>query len=342
MRLICALQYPTPMRYQSWWFDELPKHFREYFGEVVVLGLNDLNRIVYQNDEMFSPIDAAIEFEHNQIQDFMSMELREDDALWISDISFPGLFCNVLYHKRPKHVFGYCHATSLNRYDYFQPVRKSKFATETAHSKLFDKIFIGSNYHKNKLGWKWDNVEVVGLPDPPVIKRVNCEKRYNVVSVCRPSIQKVNKKLEKKVERALGLKIVRKEVNSWEEYSRFLSESMILLSTTKEDTFNYTIVDAIKCGCIPFAPWGMAFPELIGRPYMYNSADELIKRIGVILDQTHCYDSSGYANIDLEGFSQYNPYYYCVPQLRCQNLVDNFYENVCESMHELILGELTQ
>ena len=166
-RLIYVPQFPQPMRYQQFWAIEFPRQFKKHFDEVIVLGERFFNQFTnpMESAGMFSSISNSIQFEQNQIIEFMDLKISDDDYLFFSDISFPGFFANILYHKPVKNAFAYCHATSLNRGDYFDKVRYSKHPCETAHSKLFKKVFVGSKYHQIKLGWH--NTEVVGLPVPP-------------------------------------------------------------------------------------------------------------------------------------------------------------------------------
>lgn len=313
-RLLFVPQYPSKLRYQEWWLDEFVKYFKEYFDEVVVLGSSYLihGRHERSKEEMFSPIDYAIEFEMVQLNHYMNLDSRPDDILFIADISFPGLFCNVFYHKTSPKMFAFCHATSRNRYDYFQPVRKFKSKQEDLHASFFDKIFFGSIYSHRKTNWT--NGKVVALPAPPkdLIYKMHGEKQFPISSVCRPSIQKVNKRIEKYVEKKTGIKIYRQDVETWRDYSWLLTCSDILLITTKEDTFNYTIIDAIRCGCIPVAPNTMCFPEILPRDYLYNNEEELVEIINHIL--TMPYKER------------------MIPILKCQSNVDNFFENICEEM----------
>jgi hypothetical protein len=163
-RIIFVPQYPTPMRYQEWWFWRLPQEFRRAGFTVELLGKDAASYIEASSIGMFSPIDAAIDLETAQIKQYMGMKLRDDDILFMADLSFPGLFGNVLFHKRPKRCFAYCHATSLNKMDYFAKDRRAKFPTETSTASLMDVVFVGSNYHEDKL--QWSNTLVTRLPYP--------------------------------------------------------------------------------------------------------------------------------------------------------------------------------
>jgi len=270
--------YPATMRYQSWFFSEFPKELRKGFDRVVVIGEQYLKgHTVHDHDHsMFSARNQAIEFETRQIEEYLSLPINKDDFLLLLDLSFPGFFPGVLYHKRPRHCFAYCHATSLNHLDYFERDRHSKSLVERGHSKLFTRIFVGSQYHKQKLGWR--NVEVIGLPLPPFKTYSSEEKIYDIVSVARPCEQKVTSEIETEVERKFG-KIERRQFYSWDQYYRFLGQSKVLLISSREDTFNYSILDAVLNGCVPVAPNKLCFPELLPANYLYSCADDLVESI---------------------------------------------------------------
>jgi len=302
-RIIFVPQFPTLMRYQEVWFWQFPDEFRKAGYEVCVLGekaaKNNVQGVEIKG--MFSPVNAAIKFEAEQINEYMSMEIREDDILFVADISFPGFFSNVLYHKRPGKAFAYCHATSINKYDYFADVSSSKFLNESAHVKLFDEVFVGSYYHQRKLGWM---TYVIRLPFPPFERYTNLvpNKSIHIVSASRPTKQKVDLELEKDfkvVRRAEGLE------DTWRDYYSFLSMSKILLVSAVEETFGLQIVDAILNNCIPLAPNRCSYPELLPPQYLYSNKNDLIEKIKLVD----------------EGKLK-------VPNLICEGEMNMFYENL--------------
>lgn len=277
MRIIFVPQYPTPNRYQEWWFWRFPEEFRKAGFEVITLGEDYAKMMIHRRGglDMFSPINMSIEFETEQVREYMNLELQEEDILFLADISFPGIFCSALYHKKPKKCYAFCHATSLNHFDYFSTMCDSKFVVETSHSTLFNKVFVATEYHKKKL--RWYNIVVTCLPNPDHIPTFENEpKIYPLVSASRPSKQKVDTLLEKRVEERLKTPIVRKVTHTAEEYYKFLGQSQVLLITAFEDTFGYQIVDAINNGCIPIARNRYAYPELLDRNYLYDTEDELV------------------------------------------------------------------
>lgn len=303
-RLIFVPQYPVPMRYQEWWFTEFPRKFFEYFDGVLVLRTKSYPQI-RGDRSLFSPVLQSLFFEMVQVYQYTNLDTKKDDFLFLSDLSFPGLFINALIHKPLENAYAFCHATSKNAYDYFHKRRKIKYKIEKASSKLFKKVFVGSNYHRQKLGWK--NIEVVGLPKPP-FKTFREKKKYDIVSVARPSIQKVNKKLEKKIERRFG-EIVRFQPTSWNSYYKFISQSRVLLVTCKEETFGYPVLESVMNNTIPIVPDKFCFREMLPDNYRYECEEDLSEKIYYFLRHP---DE--------------------VPKLRNISLVDNFYESVVSIM----------
>jgi len=276
-RLILVPQYPAKLRYQEWWYDRLPEWFSNFYDEVLVLGGSIPS--IQSNSEQFSPWKEAMEMEAQQIYEYTSLSLRDNDTLLLCDLSYPGLFANILLHKRPKKCFAICHATSLNRFDYFAKVRKIKYPIEKYQSKLFDTIFVGSYYHKVKLESKgWDNVLLTYMPFPPFTGKVY-PKEYNIASVARKGKQKRNAHLEDKVSKAFNCEIYTPQSKTWDEYYDALAKSKVLLITSNEETFGYQVIDAIKNHCIPIAPDNFSYPELISKEFLYNNTEELINKI---------------------------------------------------------------
>ena len=311
-RIIFVPQYPTKMRYQEWWFWKFPEELRKAGFYVLTLGEDYALQLEAETGdlEMFSPIDKAIDFETAQINEYMNLELQEDDILFLADISFPGFFTGALYHKKPKRCFAFCHATSKNNLDYFSSVHYSKFPVEEAHALMFKSVFIGSFYHDMKI--HWPSAVVTRLPFPP-LKFFRGKKTFDVVSASRPTPQKVDTELESLVEKKFDTKIVRTEHTNWLDYYSFLSKSKVLLITSKEETFGYQVIDAVLNGCVPIAPNKFSYPELLPREYLYNDEGELL----------HLVDEA------LEGWLK-------TPKILCEGEMEDFYKNIIK----IIKGEV--
>lgn len=280
-RLILIPQYPVKLRYQEWWIQEFIEQYNQYFDKVHVLGpVINTNNKGREKESEFSPVEQAIQYEIKQISEYMKLELHPDDILLLNDLSFPGLFASVLFHKRPKRCYAFCHATAKNKYDLFQPVRGIKYPVEERMAQLFDGVFVGSEYHARKLGWK--NLYVTRLPNYPIWmrpKEITRTKDRLFACASRPSKQKVTKKIERALEKRYDTKIYRPNASSWEEYFQFLQTSKYLLITSKEETYGYQVVDALMNGCIPLAPRKYSYPELLSDRFLYRDYHELVSKI---------------------------------------------------------------
>lgn len=312
-RLIYVPALPIKMRYQEWYYSLFPDTFKEHFDDVIILG-PDMRKSsmlpIPDTEELFSCTEASIQLECYQMQGFLENEIRDDDILLLGDLSFPGIFANVLFHKPIKNAYAICHGTSKNKYDIFSPMKKQKWLVEKGHSKLFKKIFVATEYHKRKLGL--DNTVVTSLPFPPALPNVHKSDKRGIISVTRPGIQKVNKKLERKVEKQFNTVIKRNTFTEWFDYYQYISNSKMLLSTAKEETFGYQIVDAIIGGTVPVAPNKFSYPELLPREYLYDNEEELYQIINNVFDDKLPIPT----------------------KLSCQEQTDNFFNNIAEIMKE--------
>jgi len=278
MKVIHFPQYPVKGRYQEWWLEEFRNFFTRQFPYVVTL-MGDIEKKECQNGT-FSPRDEAIRWELQQIDNYLKLPVEDDDIVFIQDISFPGLVPQVLFHKRPRKIFGFCHATAKNRYDVFHSVRRQKWLVEKGISRLFTKVFVATEYHKKKLGWK--NTVVTGVPVPP-FTTYKSRKTIPIISVARPSIQKITISIEKIVEKFFNIHIYRSHFSSWSDYYKTLSKSKILLVTCKEDTWGYAAQEAFLNRTVPLVPNAFAYQEWVPRQYRWDDVEELVEKIKYFL-----------------------------------------------------------
>jgi len=293
-RFFFVPQFPTRLRYQEWWFTEIPRRMSEHFDEVIIIGKVAIDhRSMSQVKSLgsFCPTYESLVVESLQVEEFLRHEITDNDVLFVGDISFPGIFSNALYHQPVKNAYVYCHATALNSYDYFLPIRKAKWKTELAHGYLYRKVFVASSYHASKLvrgGWRNRNLSVLRPPLPPFYTPPQ-EKEFDIISVARPCKQKITKILEDKIEKEFG-PIVRSYdyidpgKSSWDDYFRFVSKGKVMLITSKEETFGYQVIDSFLNRCVTVAPNKYSYRELIRRGLLYDSHEECIENVRFALE----------------------------------------------------------
>jgi hypothetical protein len=270
-RLILVPQLPVHLRYSSWWIEEFEKNLKPFFSEVIILGSRDA--VVPDSKKGFSSAREALLYEARQVRAYMDLDVQPTDVLLQLDLSFPGLFHEALYHAPRGLSATFCHASARNRFDCFQPVRASKWASEKAHAKLYTKVLVASEYHRKKLGLP-NAVSLGALPNPPTSilpEQTDGHRGFYFASVARPCIQKTNVEVERELRRLTGKKVHRYRFLSWEMYYKFLDRSKFLIITSREDTYGYQAVDAILRGCVPIAPRAFSFPELLPKELLYDN-----------------------------------------------------------------------
>lgn len=307
-RLFFVPQLPIKMRYQEWWFTQFPQQLSKHFQNVIVIGKESALTKSVSSGSDFSNIERAITFECEQIREFLDYNINDEDYLLHADLSFPGIFHSALHHKPVKNAFVICHATSMNAHDYFADIRYSKWPVEVAHSTMYKKVFVASEYHKKKLAWP-NIVNLGALPNPP-FKGQGSNKTQQIVSVARHSIQKRTKSIEDEIERRYGKIIDAPPFLSWYGYFGFLGRSKYMIITSKEECYGYQVIDAVLNDCIPVAPRGFSYRELLPDAYLYTRTKDLFD----ILERSNI----------------------VVPSLLNQEQIDNFYQNLASEMKNAV------
>jgi glycosyltransferase involved in cell wall biosynthesis len=66
---------------------------------------------------------------------------------------------------------------------------------------------------------------------------------------------------------------------SKEEYFHVLRSSDIVVSTARHEFFGVSVIEAIASGCYPLCPNALVFPEYLGDAHLYNTFDQLVKKL---------------------------------------------------------------
>jgi len=72
-------------------------------------------------------------------------------------------------------------------------------------------------------------------------------------------------------------------VESKKEYFKLLSQGQIIISTSKNENFGISVIEAIRYGCIPLLPDRLAYPEVLPKQFhkdfLYQNQRDLIKKL---------------------------------------------------------------
>ena len=72
-------------------------------------------------------------------------------------------------------------------------------------------------------------------------------------------------------------------VESRQEYIQWLQQGAIAISTATQENFGISIVEAIRCGCLPLLPARLAYPEIIPQEFhsrvLYCDQQDLVQKL---------------------------------------------------------------
>ncbi len=72
-------------------------------------------------------------------------------------------------------------------------------------------------------------------------------------------------------------------VESRDEYLNWLKRGSIVISTARQENFGISVVEAIRCGCVPLLPARLAYPEIIPESFhsrvLYKDTTELAEKL---------------------------------------------------------------
>ena len=76
-------------------------------------------------------------------------------------------------------------------------------------------------------------------------------------------------------------------VESRQEYLRWLQRGSIVISTAEQENFGISVVEAVRCGCIPLLPARLAYPEILPEEFhtrlLYRNPKDLVQKLSGLL-----------------------------------------------------------
>lgn len=256
-----------------------------------------------QNGE-FLDVTGTIEFKMAQMrlvaERFSNGEVKSGDVFLVADMFYPGIesiryMADLLNIK--VRIIGFNYAGRADRNDFVQRLGQWADIAEKTYHEVCDYILVGSHDHQtnvmNKfdlspqkvivsgLVWDIDYVEHIYQPDMYLKEdfiifphRLAAEKGLTLLLayaeynsdrkiVITSSGARKSVALPKNVEYAYGL--------SKKQYYAYLNRARYYVSFARQETFGYTLQEAIVYGCRIAVPSQACYPEMIPPEYLFST-----------------------------------------------------------------------
>jgi len=299
VRLAVFPQLPVYNRYtEQWipmWVKELSKQgvTFEMFGSY---GVCCFDRNIEYN--YFTNTSESIIYECNQIKEFTEC-INEFTHLLVLDADFPGLTASIIPTYKlmnPKlKCFAYLHAGSYCNGDVYtktKAIHQSKKQQELAMLMTYDKIFVATQYHKQKVERYFDrifeNVVVTGIPlgrdaIHEMVEEIPFESKSGIFIAGRMEQSNI-KHMEEIVDAFPKEKIYHPlntpPFNNRREFLNFLNKCKVVVSLKTEDTFGLITAETAILGGLPLCPNKFAYPEFLPDDnLLYGGTQELLLKL---------------------------------------------------------------
>lgn len=316
---------PLEERYTEQWYKWFPWEFIKNGINCITIDGEQLTNTIEVGT--FLDINSTVFYKSHQLKEigklFYQKKIQPNDVFFVADIEFWGIevikYLSVL-NNIPVKLYGFCHAASYTREDFMEKTESFAKYHEYAWFNTFDKIFVGSEYHKKQIislrNINPNKIIVTGNPYN-IPNKQHYKKKNQIILTNRPDYEKrPNLTLDvfeilKNIypdwnfvvttgrkewgsgwirDKALLLqnrKIISIEENlSKEEYFHILQESKIMTGNSVEENFGYCILEALMFDTIPVLPNNYSHPELVENDSrcLFNSINEQIVLISNIIE----------------------------------------------------------
>jgi glycosyltransferase involved in cell wall biosynthesis len=257
----------------------------------------------------FLDVNKTIIFKTKQMNMVAEMfyrgEIKNGDIFLIGDIFYPGIEA-IRYMAELQNidisVYGFNYAGWADETDFIHKCSDWAFYSDFAYNKSCDGIFVGSEFHKQNLlktfslpasrihvtGYIWDLSYV-----KQIYSTLTWDKENYVIWPHRPAAEKgfeefliyaaknpdttflvtssgnikIKENLPKNVKLAFNL--------TKRQYYELLAKAKYYLSTAYQETFGYTLQEAIWFQCKVAVPNRACYPEMVPKNCLYDNFDDI-------------------------------------------------------------------
>ena len=256
----------------------------------------------------FLDIERTIEFKAKQLslvsKAFQLGQVKDGDWFLVGDIFFPGIesikYMAELQDIKVK-IASFNYAGRADRYDFVRKLNDWSDYSELSYHMVCDIVFTGSANHKQSIekyfnvigdrvivtGCVWDKDKAFELypkidekEDYVIFPHRLCNEKGidDFIKVCEmmpeykfivtsSSKNKSDIVFPSNVEYRYGL--------TKKEYYEIMSKAKYYLSTAYQETFGYTLREALMYNCIIAAPNRVCYPDMLPENVLYNNLEEI-------------------------------------------------------------------
>lgn len=288
-----------PQRYTKMWNDSFCAAMQE--GDLCVWGKDKSDNIIANGE--FLDVCNTIAYKQSQIEEvaalFNAHQINDGDVFFVPDIFYPALeairYMSELMGIKVK-IAAFNHAGRADNDDFVQRLGAWSDTQEQAWHDMCDLVLVGSEYHKRRVVEKFGhkNVVVTGavwsnswMDD--FTQGIDRTKKDYVIWPHRPcaekrfdlflEIAKANPKVRFVITSSGNNRLQGVELPENVEYRHSLSkldyykvfaQADAYLSTAKQETFGYTLQEAIYFGCKVLVPDYACYREYAHRDSIYS------------------------------------------------------------------------
>lgn len=174
---------PFEGRYTKSWYENFPAAFAQYFGEENVHVIDGVPLSTTIRVGTFLDMSSTLHYKATQLQAiarlFNDDQIQDGDVFFFGDIEYWGLesirLTADMHGLKKVAVTGFLHAASYTKDDAFAIAAPYQQYTETGWIASLDRVFVGSQYHKDAVEDRrlqfiapgcglYDRIQVTGNP----------------------------------------------------------------------------------------------------------------------------------------------------------------------------------
>jgi len=258
----------------------------------------------------FLDIEKTIEFKSKQItlisQAFQMGKVKDGDWFIFGDIYFQGIE-SIKYMAELQdikvYIAGFNYAGRADVNDFVNKLGRWSDVVEKGYHSVADIIFVGSHYHKENVityfhlnedkvkvtGYVWDNNKAFEVypymheKEDYIIyphrlaKEKGIQEFINIAEMMPNKTFVVTSSSKLKSQIALPTNVIYRYGLTKAEYYDCMSKAKYYLSTAHQETFGYTLREALLYNCIVAAPNRACYKEMLNPLSLYNNINEIEK-----------------------------------------------------------------